>query len=139
MMLPLKDDSYCFACGKRNPVGLGLKFEWDGERILCAFTPRKEHQGYVDIIHGGIITTILDECMAHSAIRTFGVMAATAEITVRLKAPLGPDDEVRIEARALRPSTRLITATAEMRRLADGALIATATAKLMPENTQSKI
>ena len=133
--LKLTDDRHCFACGEHNPIGLHLQFKWDGGTLSAAFTPKKDHQGYADVIHGGIIATVLDECMAQAAIRKFGVMAATAEFSMRLRAPLQPGDEVTVSAHAERPSSRLITASAEMRRTRDGALIATATAKLVPNRS----
>lgn len=129
-MIQLLDDRYCFACGERNPIGLKLEFKWDGETLSASFTPKKEHQGYTDVVHGGIIATLLDECMAQAAIKGFDVMAATAEFSMRLRAPLAPGQEVIITARASRPSSRLITATAELHRGAT--LIASATSKLIP-------
>ncbi len=130
--LRLEDDGYCFACGRRNPIGLRLEFQWDGVSLSSSFTPKKEHQGYTDVMHGGIIATLLDECMAQAAIKGFSVMAATAEFSMRLRAPLAPGEEVLVSARAERPSPRLITAAAEVHRKADGVLIASATAKLIP-------
>ena len=53
----------CFGCGQNNPIGLKLKFKWDGKTAKAEFTPNKFHQGWSDIIHGGITTTILDEAM----------------------------------------------------------------------------
>lgn len=132
-MEELSDDRYCFACGERNPIGLKLTFKWDGTTLRSTFILKKEHQGYTDIIHGGLISTIMDECLTNAAIKAYGVMVATAELTVRFRASLAPGQEAMVEATAQRPSTRLITAGGTMVRLGDGAVIATATAKLMPE------
>jgi uncharacterized protein (TIGR00369 family) len=130
-MLKLSDDHYCFACGERNPIGLRLRFDWDGEVLRCSFTPRKEHQGYQDVIHGGIITTVLDECMAQAAIRRFKTMAATVEIKVRFRSSLMAGEETGVEARAEAGRHGIIDGRAEIRRVADGSLVAAAEARLM--------
>jgi uncharacterized protein (TIGR00369 family) len=96
--LALKDDNHCFACGRENPIGLKLSFEWDGGVLTASFTPLKAHQGYAGIVHGGIVATVLDECMAQAAIRKFGDMAATVEITVRFRKALMVGEETRAEA-----------------------------------------
>ena len=54
----------CFGCGEKNPCGLKLKFDWDGRTASSHFTPTELHQGWQGIIHGGILTSLLDEAMA---------------------------------------------------------------------------
>lgn len=130
-MIELQDDRYCFACGERNPIGLKLDFHWDGDVLSCLFTPLKEHQGYTDIIHGGIITTILDECMAQASIRKFGTMAATVEITVRFRKALMAGENVRVEARINDARHGVLEGTALMQRTSDNGLVASAEGRLM--------
>ena len=59
------DDHYCFGCGRLNPNGLYLHFYPldDESGIWAPFTPLREHEGYMGMVHGGIISTILDEVM----------------------------------------------------------------------------
>ena len=45
----------CFACGKDNPIGLKIKFEFDGEVCRGEFTPNQNHLSWEDTVHGGII------------------------------------------------------------------------------------
>lgn len=130
-MLKLEDDRYCFACGERNPEGLKLTFDWDGKTLKSSFTPRKEHQGYKDVVHGGIISTVLDECMAWAAIKKLNTMAATAELSVRLKNPLRTGEKTLTEARVENTSRKLVEASSTMKRASDGKVIATARAKLI--------
>ena len=64
--LILQDDLMCFVCGKNNPCGLKLNFVLDKDRILkTEFTFAKIHQGFKDIVHGGLIGLILDEVMVN--------------------------------------------------------------------------
>jgi len=61
----LVDNNYCFACGKDNSDGLQLKFKYseDGSKAETTYIPPEKFQGWKDIVHGGIITTLLDELM----------------------------------------------------------------------------
>ena len=61
------DDNRCFVCGQDNPDGLRIFFHVDREtRTLRAnFTPPAKYQGFKNVLHGGIISTLLDEGAAH--------------------------------------------------------------------------
>lgn len=127
--LALSDDGHCFACGRRNLSGLGLDFRHDAGRVTAVFTPTKAHQGFKDIVHGGIITTVLDEAMM-KAVLARGIEAVTAEITVRFKRPLHVGDLSTIEATITTMGHRLIRAAAQMKGPGEG-IIAEAEAKLL--------
>ncbi len=76
--LPLDDDAMCFCCGPKNPIGLKLEFETTAEgRMRTIWTPRKEHQGFKDIVHGGLVATVLDEVMVR-LLYLRGISAVTA-------------------------------------------------------------
>jgi uncharacterized protein (TIGR00369 family) len=85
------DDHFCFACGGANPDGLRLRFTYpEPGRCRAEFIPPRKFQGWQDILHGGIIATLLDEGFAHAlggAARGGGMSAVTAEMTVRFKKP----------------------------------------------------
>jgi acyl-coenzyme A thioesterase PaaI-like protein len=52
----------CFVCGIENPIGLKLKFYTDDVgRCIARFQPKLEHQGYAGQLHGGVISSPLDE------------------------------------------------------------------------------
>lgn len=74
----LEDDHFCFACGSLNNYGLKLSFKLDkkNETIATEFVPQKIHQGYKDIVHGGLIGLILDECMVNLAWRLGNPLSA---------------------------------------------------------------
>src|SRR3974390_3387866 len=58
----------CFVCGESNVVGLKLRFQTDGRVVHGRFTPRAEHVGFREVIHGGIISTLLDEIMVWACV-----------------------------------------------------------------------
>ena len=63
----------CFGCGKKNPFGLRLKFKRDGKSVRTEYTPGEYYQSWPDIIHGGIIVTMLDEAMGHATLMNSGM------------------------------------------------------------------
>src|ERR1043165_7802872 len=84
----------CFVCGESNPVGLNLRFETDGRLVTARFTPRPEHIGFKQVIHGGLIATVLDEIMVWvCAVRTKR-FAYCAELNVRFVSPARPGEPV---------------------------------------------
>ena len=85
-MLDLQDNGMCFVCGPKNPIGLKLEFVLDDGKYITRFTPGAEHQGFLGITHGGIVSTVLDEVMAR-LVYVLGIKALTAEMTIRLKKP----------------------------------------------------
>ncbi len=127
--MELADDQMCFVCGPRNPIGLKLKFEFDGDTYVTRFTPRPEHQGYVGVTHGGIVSTVLDEVMAR-LVHVLGHEAVTAELTVRLKRPAFTGRELTFVGRITGERGRIIDCAAEARD-SSGALVAEATARMM--------
>ena len=116
-MAVLRDSSKCFACGKENPTGLQIEFAFDpSERSLRGrFSPRKEHEGWEGIIHGGIIATLMDEAMVKLTAH-LGIPAVSAEITVRFRASAAPGDELEVIARVAKAAGRLIEAEATVER-----------------------
>lgn len=83
-LLSLKDYTMCFTCGQGNPIGLRLIFRREGETVKIKFIPGKLHQGLPGIVHGGIVSTILDEAMAYVAFLRV-LNCATARMEVRLR------------------------------------------------------
>jgi acyl-coenzyme A thioesterase PaaI-like protein len=127
--LQLEDDGHCFACGKRNLRGLQLDFRSENGWTFAEFLPRKDHQGFKDVVHGGIIATVLDEAMVKTVLST-GVQAVTAELTVRFKSPLLTGEKASVEAEIRKPDGRVVETSARMLK-GDGTVVAEARAKLL--------
>ena len=78
----------CFVCGLENPIGLKLAFYEDERgRVAARFTPQSQHQGYPGVVHGGIVTALLDEVLARVAIGS-GRWVMTARLNVRYRRPI---------------------------------------------------
>jgi len=128
----LEDDHYCFVCGEKNPSGLHLKFSVHDGKVLTEFIPQKIHQGYKDIIHGGLISTLLDEAMVKVALM-HGMPAVTAEITVRFRNPLTAGEKAMVEAAMLKVNKKIIETSAIMKKT-DNTVIAESYAKLLRQD-----
>lgn len=81
-----QDNQWCFACGPKNPIGLKLKFKEEGDTYTAMFTGGLEHQSYDGIVHGGILSTLLDEIMA-GYLYYKGFSAVTAKLDIRYRQP----------------------------------------------------
>jgi uncharacterized protein (TIGR00369 family) len=132
MKTNLEDDHYCFVCGEKNPSGLHLKFSLSDGKVLTEFTPQKIQQGYKDIVHGGIISTVIDEAMVKAALMQ-GMPAVTAEITVRFRNPLMAGEKAIVEAEITKANRKIIETTAVVKK-ADGTPIAEGSAKLVRQD-----
>jgi acyl-coenzyme A thioesterase PaaI-like protein len=125
-LLSVRADHDCFGCGARNPIGLKLRFSANGDGVSASFTPAPPHQGYEDVIHGGIISTLLDEAMAW-AVAAQGIWAVTGEMRVRFRQPLHVGQLVTVVGRVGEERGRVVTAAGAISLDTDGSTIATAT------------
>lgn len=123
-----KDFDLCFACGQKNPIGLKLRFNQEGDQVRAEFTPDKLHQGWSGVVHGGIIGCILDEAMSYAALYA-GVNSLTAKMQTRFKRPLQTGQTLVVTARVTKQTRKLVEAEAEMH-LQDGTPVADSTATM---------
>ncbi len=116
-MKQLQDNQRCYVCGKKNPAGLAVDFDIDRETrsISARFIPADTHQGYEGIVHGGILSALLDEAMAKLAF-SLGIPAVTAEMTVKFKSPATPGEELSVSGRLTHETHRLIEAEAVIKK-----------------------
>jgi acyl-coenzyme A thioesterase PaaI-like protein len=130
-------DGYCFVCGKDNPRGFKIQVRYLEEELAAEteLALAKEFQGWADVIHGGILSTLLDEMMAHAVWR-FAGPGVTLSLEVRFHQPLKPGERVLVRG-VLHPAngSRRV-AEGEIIRLADGQRIASGKSRflLLPEN-----
>jgi len=80
-------NTWCFACGRDNPISLKMKFSVEGDRYVSRFTAGPEHQSYDGIVHGGILSTLLDEIMGRYPYAVMGQNTVTARLEVRYRKP----------------------------------------------------
>ena len=124
----LKDDNYCFVCGKNNKLGLKLDLQLQNNRtIRCEFVTQKEHQVFSGIVQGGIIGLVMDEVMV-DLLWKLGEGAVTSELLIRLKNPAYVGKKLIFSAR-IEKQVKNVFYTQSLCKNADGLIIATGTAK----------
>ena len=99
---PLKNftsDNGCFACGKENPFGLHMKFLTDDHIVVSEVTIPQHMCGWGNLVHGGIITTLLDETMSWAAIHLLRRLILTRTMEVEFILPVAPNTPLHIEGR----------------------------------------
>ncbi|MGD8757298.1 MAG: PaaI family thioesterase [Deltaproteobacteria bacterium] len=120
----LSDDKYCFACGTLNPVGLHMEVSYLEDKAVSKLSVRREFQGWHDIVHGGMVATILDEIMAHAVMHYVGKGVTTSlQITYRNPLPVG--EEIRAVGYVVERKSRIAVARGEIRRAGNEKVIAT--------------
>ena len=122
----------CFVCGESNPSGLRLRFETDGGVVQTRFCPRPDHSGFQNVMHGGLIATVLDEVMVWACAVGTGKFAFCAEFTVRFLKPVRPEEPlVATGELTTNRKQKIFEAQATLRNAA-GEILATATGKYLP-------
>ncbi|MEW6685069.1 MAG: PaaI family thioesterase [Candidatus Edwardsbacteria bacterium] len=128
--MQLLDDEMCFACGKKNEQGLKLSFTQDKDGVARAFfTPEKKYQGWNGILHGGIISTLLDEAMAQAAAAK-GLKTVTIKLNIQFKKPAIIGEKILLEGSIKDDSKKIVHSEAILKR-EDGTILALAQGKLV--------
>ncbi len=113
----------CFACGEDNPVGLKIRFEFDGKTCTAEFTPNENHVGWENTVHGGIIYAALDDVTAN-VIYKQGRKAHTARCEIRYRDVLRVGETIRLKGWIEKEKGRLVQLRGEATRISDDKLIA---------------
>lgn len=76
--------------------------------------PDEVWEGYRGVIHGGIVSTVLDEAMS-KAVAAAGIRALTCEIRVRLRQRVEVAEELRIRGWVVEKRKRRIVTEATLK------------------------
>jgi len=117
----------CIVCGFANEQGLHLEFETanDGS-VTATFRCDETLEGYPGILHGGVISSVLDGAMANCMFAR-GQATVTVELTAKFRHPVVTGQEAVVSARIRRDSHPLYLLEAEI--IQDGQVKATAKGK----------
>jgi uncharacterized protein (TIGR00369 family) len=120
---------HCIVCGTANPASLQLRFaKGDDGSVHTVFKGNTLLQGYTGILHGGIISSLLDAAMTHCLFHR-NVEAVTGELNVRFIHPVPCDATLEIHARVASAHGILYRLESEL--VQDNRQLAKATARFM--------
>ena len=88
-------------------------FERDEDGVFARYTPRAEDAGFPEVMHGGLLTLILDEAMGW-AMYADHVFAVTARMETRFRRPVGLEQTLTARARITRQRGRRIEVAATL-------------------------
>ena len=90
----------CFGCAPNNPIGLHMDFFEDGDDVVCHWRPQQHYQGWIDTMHGGILSTLIDETCGWVVSRKRQCSGFTTQLNVRFRKSVSSNDpELTIRAR----------------------------------------
>ena len=89
---------FCLMCGQDNPFSFGLKFKKGADgAVSTTFTGNRNLQGYIGVMHGGVLSALLDTAMAQCLLHQ-DIEAVTGELTVRYLEQVDCDGTLDIKA-----------------------------------------
>jgi uncharacterized protein (TIGR00369 family) len=127
--MDVQEDGYCFVCGPENPVGIKAEFTLDPEAksARCELTLPREFQGWEKVVHGGILSTLLDEAAIY-ACRTCGEGFVTAELQVRFRKPVAVGVPIVVSSRVVKEKRKILEVESRLEQ--DGKVCAEASARV---------
>jgi acyl-coenzyme A thioesterase PaaI-like protein len=104
---------HCFVCGLENNYGLKLRFYETGPgEVTAEYTVPEQFQGYPGVVHGGILTAMLDEAAGRAHMNgeyTRFMFTGKIEIRFRQNVPVGKP--LKIVGRVEKSKHRMASST----------------------------
>ena len=115
----------CFGCGKYNDQGLHIQSYWEADESVCVWDSKERYQGWVDLMNGGILATLVDcHCMGTAMAAAYRAEGrslgsepyyryATASIKVDYLKPTPNDRPVTLRAQIVESKGRKTSLTCQ--------------------------
>lgn len=94
-----RSDHRCFGCSPNNRHGLQMKFYTDDSSVYSWIVVPPHLSGWSDLVHGGVLSTIMDEIMSWTAIHTLRKFILTKSIGVDFLKPVFIGQRLMAEGR----------------------------------------
>jgi acyl-coenzyme A thioesterase PaaI-like protein len=107
---PWKDiEGYnCFGCAPNNPAGVKMEFYEDGNDIVSIWKPTPDYQGWLNTLHGGIQSVLLDEICAWVVVRKLQTTGVTSKMETRYRKSVSTNDSYIVLRASIREQRRNI-------------------------------
>ncbi|NPU83025.1 MAG: PaaI family thioesterase [Syntrophaceae bacterium] len=99
--LPNVENHNCFGCGPANEHGLRMQFYSDDASIISWVTVPEHLCGWSNLVHGGVISTLLDEIMGRSVIYMLRMLGLTRSMSLDFLRPVFIGTEIKVQGRIL--------------------------------------
>lgn len=133
-------DHHCFGCGDLNPIGLQLRFRRLPEGgVWARFETNRNHEGYLGMLHGGILSTMMDEAMSW-AVTDAGLIGVTGRMSVAFRRPARVGAPLIVTGKVVTERRRVIEAAGSVIDEESGDVIAEAEARFVrvsPEQAEA--
>ncbi|MFH0735555.1 MAG: PaaI family thioesterase [bacterium] len=83
-----RPDYNCFGCSPENKFGLQMSFFEEEDEVLSIWQPQPHFAGYKNVLHGGIISTLIDEIAAWTVTGKLHLTGVTSKIEVKYLKPV---------------------------------------------------
>ncbi|MBN2614691.1 MAG: PaaI family thioesterase [Bacteroidales bacterium] len=105
----------CFGCSPHNENGLQMQFREEGDYLVCDWEPRGFLQGYVNVLHGGIQATLMDEIASWLVQVKLNTAGVTAQLTTKYLKPVAVDKgSIRLRAHLEGKNRNLVDVKVEL-------------------------
>jgi len=107
----------CFVCSEGHAHGLGLRFHHTKDGVVCFTAISNAFCGFDGMVHGGIISTLMDEAAAYALFARHGKLGVTREMSTRFLKPVATGTQLRVVGRVesfAPPSAEVIMAIYDM-------------------------
>ena len=116
----------CFGCGHDNSYGLQIESHWEGDEVVCRWTPEDYMIGPPDCLYGGISASLIDCHSVNTALayayKQLGddtvfdkdISMVTGTLNIRYMKPV-PMTEVELRAKVVKVEGRKYTVLTELK------------------------
>lgn len=109
-------DGYnCFGCAPTNPLGVKMEFYEDGNDIVSFWTPQADYQGWLNTLHGGIQSVLLDEICGWVVMCKLQTAGVTSKMETRFLHPVNTEGgQITLRARIAEQRRNIVLIDAEL-------------------------
>lgn len=105
----------CIGCAPNNPIGLHMEFYECGDEVVSKWTPTKNHQGWVNTLHGGVQALIMDEICAWVVSLKLQTAGVTSKMEIRYRHHIATNEgEITARAHIREQKRNIVTIDAQL-------------------------
>lgn len=106
---------FCFGCAPNNTAGVRMEFFSDGDEVVSVWKPEQQFQGWIDTLHGGIQSVLIDEICAWAVMHNYGETGVTSKMEMRFLRPISTKEPYLLLRATVKEKRRnLVTVTASI-------------------------